>query len=184
MEQLFQKFQWKDDAMNFHSLSLFPQVRAPPKFKMPSLDKFDGTSYPKAHLKMYTRALQLLGATEELLAQMFQNTLTGAVLRWFLNLEDFLIRTWEDIGNEIYKQYKYNTEVDITRCDLETTKQNPKETFSVFITRWRAKATQMTNRPNKEEQIQMVVKNLLPIYHKHLFAQYFPNFKALIIDGT
>ena len=81
MEQLFQKFQWKEDAMNFHSLSLFPQVRAPPKFKMPSLDKFDRTGYPKAHLKMYIRALQPLGATEELLAQMFQNTLTVAALR-------------------------------------------------------------------------------------------------------
>ena len=30
----------------------------------------------------------------------------------------------------------------------------------------------------------MVVKNLLPIYHKYLFAQYFPNFKALIAIGT
>ena len=42
----------------------------------------------------------------------------------------------------------------------------------------------MTNRPNEKEQIQMVVKNLLPIYHKHLFAQYFPNFKDLIVAGT
>ena len=30
----------------------------------------------------------------------------------------------------------------------------------------------------------MVVKNLLPVYHKYLFAQYFPNFKALIAAGT
>ena len=30
----------------------------------------------------------------------------------------------------------------------------------------------------------MVVKNLLPVYHKYLFAQYFPNFKALITVGT
>ena len=30
----------------------------------------------------------------------------------------------------------------------------------------------------------MVVKNLLPVYHKYLFAQYFPNFKALIAVGT
>ena len=30
----------------------------------------------------------------------------------------------------------------------------------------------------------MVVKNLLPIYHKYLFAQYFNNFKALIAAGT
>ena len=70
---------------------------------MPSLDKFNGTGCPKAHLKMYTRALQPLGATKELLAQMFQNTLTGAALRWFLNLEDSLFHSWEDIGNEFYK---------------------------------------------------------------------------------
>ena len=36
------------------------------------------------------------------------------------------------------------------------------------------------NRPSEEEQLTMVVKNLLPVYHKYLFAQYFPNFKALI----
>ena len=182
MEQLIKKSR-REDAMDLHSLSLFPNARVPPKFKMPTLDKFDGTGCPKAHLKMYTRALQPLGATEELLAQMFQNTLTGAALRWFLSLEDSKTRTWEDIGNEFYRQYKYNTEVDITRRDLETTKQEPKESFSSFITRWRAKAAQMTNRPNEEEQLGMVVKNLLPTYHKYLFAQYFPSFKALVAAG-
>ena len=40
------------------------------------------------------------------------------------------------------------------------------------------------NRPSEEEQLTMVVKNLLLIYHKYLFAQYFPNFKALITAGT
>ena len=40
------------------------------------------------------------------------------------------------------------------------------------------------NRPSEEEQLTMVVKNLLPVYHKYLFARYFPNFKALITAGT
>ena len=55
---------------------------------MSVLDKFDGTSCLKSHLKMYIRAMQPLGATKEMLAQMFQNTLTGAALRWFPNVED------------------------------------------------------------------------------------------------
>ena len=42
----------------------------------------------------------------------------------------------------------------------------------------------MLNRPNEKERLTMVVKNLLPIYHKYLFAQYFPNFKALTAAGT
>ena len=66
------------------------------------------------------------------------------------------------------------------RRDLETTKQEPKESFLTFITKWRSKVAQMMNKPNEEEKLTMVVKNLFPIYHKYLFAQYFPNFKALI----
>ena len=123
------------------------------------------------------RAMQPLGAIEELLAQMFQNTLTGAALRWFLNLEDTTARSWEDIGCEFHKQYKHNIKVDIRRSDLKTMNQEPKESFSTFITKWRSKATQMMNRPSEEEQLVMVVKNLLPVYHKYLFAQYFPNLK-------
>ena len=42
-------------------------------------------------------------------------------------------------------------EVDITRRDLETTKQEPKESFSTFITKWRDKAAQMMSRPSEEE---------------------------------
>ena len=74
--------------------------------------------------------------------------------------------------------------MDITRRDLETTKQEPKESFSTFITKWRSKAAQMMNRPSEEEQLAMVVKNLLHVYHKYFFAQYFPNFKILITVGT
>ena len=125
--------------------------------------------------------MQPLGAIEELLAQMFQNTLTGAALRWFLNLEDTRARSWEDIGCEFHKQYKHNIKVDIRRRDLETTKQEPKESFFTFITKWRSKATQMMNRPSEEEQLVMVVKNLLPVYHKYLFSQYFPNLKLWLL---
>ena len=40
------------------------------------------------------------------------------------------------------------------------------------------------NMPSEEEQLAMVVKNLLLVYHKYLFAQCFPNFKAFIAAGT
>ena len=39
-----------ENLMDYQSLSLFPDVRLHPKFKMPVLDKFDGTGYPKSHL--------------------------------------------------------------------------------------------------------------------------------------
>ncbi|KAF5932600.1 hypothetical protein HYC85_028771 [Camellia sinensis] len=37
--------------------------------------------------------------------------------------------------------YSYNTQIEITTHDLEMTRQEPKASFSEFVTRWRAKAS-------------------------------------------
>ena len=108
VEEIIKRACKMEDLVDYQSLSLFPDVRLPPEFKMPTLDKFNGTGYPKSHLKMYMRAMPPLGAIEELLAQMFQNILTGAALRWFLNLDDARARSWEDICREFHKQYRYS----------------------------------------------------------------------------
>jgi len=134
MEEMIKRAHKMEDLMNYQSLSLFLDVRLPPKFKMPTMDKFDGTGCPKSHWKMYMRAMQPLGATKELHAQMFQNTLIGTTLRWFLNLDDARARSWEDIYCKFHNQYKYIVEVDVTRRDLDTMKQELKESFSTFIT--------------------------------------------------
>ena len=63
MEEMIRRAHKMKDFMDYDSVSLFPDVRLSPKFKMPTLDKFDGTSCPKSHLKMYIRAMQPLGAT-------------------------------------------------------------------------------------------------------------------------
>ena len=104
---------------------------------------------------------------------MFQNTLTRAILRWFLKLDDARARSWKDICHEFNNQYKYNIKVDVTRRDLETTKQELKESFSTFITKWRSKVAQMMSKPGEEEQLTMVLKYLLPVYLKYFFCSIF-----------
>ena len=80
MEEMIKRAHKMEDLMEYQSLLLFPDVKLPPKFKMSTLDKFNGIGCPKSHLKMYMRAMQPLGTIEEILAQMFQNTLIGAAL--------------------------------------------------------------------------------------------------------
>ena len=41
-------------------------------------------------------------------------------------------------------------------------------------------AAQMINRPTEEEQVDIIIKNLLPTYQDHLQNQYFPTFQWLI----
>ena len=93
MEEMIRRACKMEELMDYDSFSLFTNARLPPKFKLPTLDKFDRTGYPKSHLKMYMRTMQPLGVTEEVLAQMFQNTLTRATLRRFLNLDDARARS-------------------------------------------------------------------------------------------
>ena len=57
MEEMIRRASTMKELMDYDSLSLFPNARLPPKFKMPTLDKFDGIGCPKSHLKMYIRAM-------------------------------------------------------------------------------------------------------------------------------
>ena len=57
MEEMIRRARKIEDLTDYQSLSLFPNVRLPPKFKMLTLDKFDETGCPKSHLKMYIRAM-------------------------------------------------------------------------------------------------------------------------------
>ncbi|KAL0002096.1 hypothetical protein SO802_015877 [Lithocarpus litseifolius] len=93
MEEMIRRARKMEDIMDYDSLSLFPNARLPPKFKMPTHDKFDGIGCLKSYLKMYMKAMQPLGGTEEVLAQMFQGTLTGSTFRWILNLDDARTRS-------------------------------------------------------------------------------------------
>ena len=57
MEEMIKRALKMEDLMDYQTFSLFPNVRLPPKFKMPVSDKFDGTDCPQSQLKMYMRAM-------------------------------------------------------------------------------------------------------------------------------
>ena len=73
--------------------------------------------------------------------------------------------------------YNYNTQLDVTLSDLETTCQNAGEIFVDFLSRWREKAAKMTNRPTEMEQVQIVDKNLQGSVKKHLITQSLATFQ-------
>ena len=48
IEEMIRRARKMEELMDYDSLSLFPNARLPPKFKMPTLDKFDGTGCPQS----------------------------------------------------------------------------------------------------------------------------------------
>ena len=67
-------------------MSLVPDLVLPPKFKVPTFDKYDGTKCPSAHLYMYCRKMTGHTNNDKLLIHCFQDSLTGSATRWYNQL--------------------------------------------------------------------------------------------------
>ena len=52
------------------------------------------------------------------------------------------------------------------------------------MTRWKAKASRMVNRPNEKDQINMIIKNLISTYNSRLLSSPISSFEKLCDCGT
>ena len=55
----------------------------PPKFKMPSLDSYDGTRDPFDHIATFKTTMHLQGVPDEIMCRAFPTTLKGPARVWF-----------------------------------------------------------------------------------------------------
>ena len=92
-------------------LCLVPDVVIPPKFKVPDFDRYKGTTCPKNHLKMYCLKMRAYSRDEKLLMHFFQDSLAGAAVIWYTNLEASRICTWKDLITAFLRQYQYNSDM-------------------------------------------------------------------------
>jgi len=100
---------------NMAELCLVPDIVIPPKFKVPDFDKYKGTTCPKNHLKMYCRKMGEYSRDENLLMLFFQESLAGATITWYTNLEASRICSWKNLMATFIRQYQYNTNMDPDR---------------------------------------------------------------------
>lgn len=96
---------------NTHDLFLVPNVKIPAKFKVPDFEKYKGDSCPRSHLTMYARKMSTQIDNHQLLIHYFQDSLTGAALKWYMNLDSAHIHTFNDIGETFIRKYKYNVDM-------------------------------------------------------------------------
>ena len=99
-------------------LCLVPNVIIPPKFKVPNFDKCNETTCPKNHLKMYCRKMGAYAKDEKLLMHFFQESLAGAAITWYTNLESSRVHSWKDLKAAFIRQYQYNSDMAPNRMQL------------------------------------------------------------------
>ncbi|XP_052882275.1 uncharacterized protein LOC108475019 [Gossypium arboreum] len=84
---LEEKFKALEGTGNNHGvdakdLSLVPNLVLPHKFKTPEFEKYNGTTFPEAHITMFCRRMTGYVNNDQLLIHCFQDSLIGAATRW------------------------------------------------------------------------------------------------------
>lgn len=121
-------------------------VRLPERF---NVDRFDGSGDPMVYIRLFLDVLKPMGLTRAQKLSLFGRTLSGVAVIWYVKLEDLVKQSWDELAEAFITQYSYNMQIEITTGKL--TRQEPNESFVAFITRWRAKAAMMTNRPLEKD---------------------------------
>ncbi|KAK9997813.1 hypothetical protein SO802_017416 [Lithocarpus litseifolius] len=138
--------------------------------------KFDGTGDLNQHVRRYISKAEMKGLDEKQTLHAFPLTLTRGVSRWYYSLNPSKTKVWNELVELFMDQFIFNTMIDVTLRDLETTKQGVGETFFEYMTRWKGKASKM---PNEKYQINMIIKKLLLAYNSRLLSSPISSFGKL-----
>ena len=70
----------------------------PPKFKMPSLDSYDGTRDPCDHIVTFKTIMYLQGVPDEIMCRAFPTTLKRPARVWFSKIPPNIIGSFEELS--------------------------------------------------------------------------------------
>ena len=185
MQLAFRKTQGMDNYLyNMEGVSSKAPIVLLPKFKISDAEKFDGTVDPKQHIRRYLSIAKMKRLDEKQTLHVFSLSFIGGALSWYYSLDPSKTKVWNELVELFVDQFIFNTMIDVTLRDLETTKQGEGETFFEYMTRWKNKLSRMVNRPNKKDQINMIIKNLLLVYNSRLLSSPISLFGELHDCGT
>jgi hypothetical protein len=68
------------------------------KFKMPRVEKYNGSGDPHAHLKAFREHIILHGTLDKIACRAFPLTLKGVVKDWFTGLPPKLVGSFKELG--------------------------------------------------------------------------------------
>ncbi len=122
-------------------------------------------------------------ADEKLLVHFFQDSLVGAAVAWYTNLEASQIRSWKDLATAFIRQYQYNTDMAPDRNQLQSMTKREHESIKEYAQRWRDLAAQVVPPMTEREMITIMVDTLPTFYYEKLIGYMPANFADLVFAG-
>ncbi|KAJ9680280.1 hypothetical protein PVL29_019559 [Vitis rotundifolia] len=180
LEAKMRKIRLQDGGLTWDDRDGILAAILPTKFRMPDIEPYTGIGCPKIHLRLYNTVIRAHGIDGARLVALFPLSLSGVAQRWFASIELSRLCTWEDIAHEFLTQFAFSANIDVTRRELEATRQRSDESISSFVSCWRAKVAGMIERPKEQDQIDMVLQNLQPRFSRRLVGILFQDLKSLV----
>ena len=70
----------------------------PSKFKLPSLDSYDGMRDPFDHIAIFKTTMHLQGIPDEIMRRAFPTTLKGSTQVWFSKIPPNFVSSFEELS--------------------------------------------------------------------------------------
>ncbi|XP_065626768.1 uncharacterized protein LOC136066408 [Quercus suber] len=112
----------------------------PPKFKMPSLDSYDGNRDPFDHIATFKTIMHLQGVPDEIMCRAFPTTLKGPARVWFSKLPPNSVSSFGKLSKLFVNNFIGGQRHRRSTSSLLTIEQGENESLRSFITRFNREA--------------------------------------------
>ncbi|XP_058748675.1 uncharacterized protein LOC131621665 [Vicia villosa] len=116
-------------------------------------------------------------------ASLCLDSLSGASLEWYTQLERTNIRTWKDLAKAFFKHYKHNSDMVPTRIHLQGLTQKVDESFREYAQRWRELAARVQPPLLERELVDMFMDTLQDPYLNRMVGCAASEFSTLVVIG-
>ena len=106
----------------------------PHKFKMPSLDLYDGTHDPFDHIATFKTTMHLQGVLDEIMCRTFPTILKGPARVWFSNIPSNMVSSFEELSKMFVNNFIGGQRHKHSSSSLLTIEQGENESLRSFIT--------------------------------------------------
>jgi len=117
----------------------------PTKFKMPTIEAFDGTSDPEEHLATYKHLMYFQGPDDATWCRYFLSTLKGIAQKWFNSLPDHSINNFNELSSIFVHHFMANKREKKTSMHLAKIVQGDKESLRSYVQRFNLESLQIPN---------------------------------------
>ena len=112
----------------------------PLKFKMPSLDSYDGTRDPFDHIATFKTTMHFQGVPDEIMCRAFPTTLKGLARVWFSKIPPNTVSSFEELSKLFVNNFIGRQRDKRSSSSLLTIEQGENESLHFFITRFNREA--------------------------------------------